>query len=51
MQEPTSMPQSDTPEQSGVMVEVMHGVILSAVLVVSTYLIGITYWAVSYGQF
>lgn len=48
MQEP--MPESETPNQ-GAMVEIMHGVILSAVLVVSSYLIGVTYWAVSYGRF
>lgn len=50
MQEPTPSPETDGTEH-GAMVEVMHGVILSTVLVVSSYLLGVTYWAVSYGQF
>jgi hypothetical protein len=50
---PTETPESDGggTTQSHALVEVMHGVILSAILMVSTYLIGVTYWAVSYGSF
>ncbi|MFH0951756.1 MAG: hypothetical protein V1838_01055 [Patescibacteria group bacterium] len=49
-------PQAESPEgtatpQSNVLVEVMHGVILATVLITASYMIGITYWAISYGAF
>lgn len=51
-QQPHQLPtieRSGETTESHALLEVMHGVILGTVLIVSSYLIGVTYWAVSYG--
>ena len=48
---PTETPEGTTVNQAHALEQVMHGVILATILMVSSYLIGVTYWAVSYGTF
>ncbi|MFC1663414.1 hypothetical protein ACFL04_04640 [Patescibacteria group bacterium] len=50
-QAPTGDGQETEAPQQSALVEVMHGVILATVLMVSSYLIGVTYWAYTLGTF